>query len=198
LQYDYYWRVDSDVEFHCPFDYDPFEWMRDNKIEYGFTIIHPEYRATIPTLWQTAQDFLKKNSNLPVANNSMQLITNSDGTYNTCHFWTNFEIANLNFYRSQNYLDYFQFLDESGGFFYERWGDAPVHSIAAAMMLDKKQIHWFEDIGYYHAPTWNCPEKKGCTCDSKLSWQRYKKNLIPCYNAWKNLHANPATTPSFS
>lgn len=34
----------------------------------------------------------------------------------------------------------------------KRWGDAPVHSIAAAMMLRKEEFHFFNDIGYRH--TW--------------------------------------------
>jgi hypothetical protein len=28
------------------------------------------------------------------------------------------------------------------------WGDAPVHSIAATMMLRKDEFHFFNDIGY--------------------------------------------------
>lgn len=31
-----------------------------------------------------------------------------------------------------------------------RWGDAPVHSIAAAMLLRKDEFHFFNDIGYRH------------------------------------------------
>ena len=66
--------------------------------------------------------------------------------------WSNFEIGDLNFYRTQAYLDYFEHLDKAGGFYYERWGDAPVHSIAAALFANKSQIHWFQDIGYRHEP----------------------------------------------
>lgn len=56
-------------------------------------------------------------------------------TYNRCHFWSNFEIGSLALWRSDAYLAYFDYLDKAGGFFYERWGDAPVHSIAAALFL---------------------------------------------------------------
>jgi hypothetical protein len=31
-------------------------------------------------------------------------------------------------------------------------GDAPVHSIGAALFAKKEQIHFFEDIGYKHNP----------------------------------------------
>lgn len=34
--------------------------------------------------------------------------------------------GDLRFFRSQPYIDYFNYLDKAGGFYYERWGDAPV------------------------------------------------------------------------
>ena len=91
--------------------------------------------------------------------------------YNLCHFWSNFEIGNLNLWRSPAYRDYFETLDRSGGFFYERWGDAPVHSIAASVFLPKSYIHYFSDIGYHHPPYDNCPldnkvwKENNCECD---------------------------------
>ena len=33
--------------------------------------------------------------------------------------WSNFEIADLDFWRSDAYLKFFEFLDQSGGFYYE-------------------------------------------------------------------------------
>ena len=66
--------------------------------------------------------------------------------YSTCHFWSNFEIADMEFWRSKAYEDYFEHLDRAGGFFYERWGDAPVHSIALGLFEDKSKIHWYVPI----------------------------------------------------
>lgn len=40
--------------------------------------------------------------------------------YNMCHFWSNFEIARLDFFRSKAYEDFFQMMDHSGGFWMER------------------------------------------------------------------------------
>lgn len=92
-------------------------------------------------------------------------------TYNKCHcelpfdrtpthtpVWSNFEIGDLNLWRSDAYMKYFEFLDQKGGFYYERWGDAPVHSIAASLFLPKEKIHWFDDIGYRHDPFQHCPQ----------------------------------------
>ena len=64
-----------------------------------------------------------------------------------CHFWSNFEIADLEFWRGPAYTAFFDYLDKRGGFYYERWGDAPVHSIAAALFAKREQIQFFDEIG---------------------------------------------------
>lgn len=158
LTYDYYWRIEPDVEFLCDIDYDPFLYMQEHKKIYGFTITLGEIHATIPSLWNTTRDFIRKNPSLVDAKrNMLKFFMNPNGSYNLCHFWSNFEIADLRFYRSEAYSRYFDYLDRSGGFFYERWGDAPVHSLAVGMFLDRSQVHFFNDIGYRHPPFMHCP-----------------------------------------
>lgn len=187
--YDYYWRVEPWVEFYCDVQYDPFAFMKEKGKEYGFTIMVPEYIETIPTLWQTVRQFMKENPSLVHPNNALKMFTNDEGGYNLCHFWSNFELGSLKLYRSGAYTKFFDYLDQAGGFFYERWGDAPVHSIAAAIFLPKEKIHWFEDIGYYHAPFYNCPSNpalnKHCTCDSAKS-NHYNND---CHNRYLELYS---------
>ncbi|KAI7892883.1 nucleotide-diphospho-sugar transferase [Mucor mucedo] len=189
-QFDYYWRVEPDVKFTCDIDYDPFKVMKDKDLKYGFAISLKEYENTIPTLWETTKDFMKKYpQHIVPANDTeslMSWVTNDGGeTYNLCHFWSNFEIGNLAFLRSQKYIDYFNHLDKAGGFFYERWGDAPVHSIAAALMLKKSEVHFFYDIGYYHNPFKNCPSEPGwlaaekCSCDPQDSMDNHWWSCTP-------------------
>lgn len=53
----------------------------------------------------------------------MSFLSDDGGkTYNRCHFWSNFEIANLNLWRSPAYRAFFDYLDKSGGFYYEVGG----------------------------------------------------------------------------
>jgi len=170
--FEYYWRVEPNVKFFCNLVNDPFEIMKKNDYYYGWVISLPEYPQTIATLWNTTLQFIKDNPGIITKENTMQsLIDNFDGQYNLCHYWSNFEIGNLNFFRSEKYLKYFDYLDKAGGFFYERWGDAPVHSIAVSMFLPRSKIHYFDDIGYYHGPFTNCPVDplmaNKCTCDPK-------------------------------
>ncbi|CAI1861233.1 hypothetical protein SEUBUCD646_0B05810 [Saccharomyces eubayanus] len=181
-EYDWYWRVEPNIKLHCNINYDVFKWMQDNEKVYGFTVSIYEYAATIPSLWETSMNFIKENPQYVDKNNLMKFISEDKGkSYNMCHFWSNFEVANLNFWRSPAYMEYFDALDHQGGFFYERWGDAPVHSIAASLFLPKDKIHYFSDIGYYHGPYNNCPldkdvfENNNCECDqgNDFTFQSY-------------------------
>lgn len=86
----------------------------------------------------------------------MPWISSNDGeTYNGCHYWSNFEIARVDFWRSEAYRAYFKHLDRAGGFFYERWGDgasagvivfrcsafrAPFHLAAASLMGERDPL----------------------------------------------------------
>ncbi|GMM56829.1 hypothetical protein DAKH74_034450 [Maudiozyma humilis] len=81
-----------------------------------------------------------------------------DQEYNLCHFWSNFEIARVDLFDNDLYRRYFDYLDAAGGFWLERWGDAPVHSLGLALMLNLSDVHYFRDIGYKHSSLHHCPK----------------------------------------
>lgn len=180
--YKYYWRVEPSIKLHCDIDYDVFKFMEEKKIKYGFTISLYEYIETIPTLWNSTRKFIDQHPDYVAPDSLMKFVSDDNGeSYNKCHFWSNFEVADLDFWRSKPYQEYFDFLDREGGFFYERWGDAPVHSIGASLFLNKDEIHFFEDIGYFHVPFNSCPASeedrlsKRCVCNPKdsFTWKGY-------------------------
>ena len=182
LEYEWYWRVEPSIELYCDVAYDPFVFMAENKKKYSFVLSLYEYVETIPTLWDSAKGFMKAHPEHIVEDNAMEFLSDDGGkTYNHCHFWSNFEVGNLNWLRSKAYIDFFNHLDRDGGFFYERWGDAPVHSIAAGLLLEKSEIHFFNDIAYYHVPFTHCPtgaQKRldlKCHCNPKdnFDWKGY-------------------------
>ncbi|KAI9718399.1 MAG: hypothetical protein M1812_004120 [Candelaria pacifica] len=91
-------------------------------------------------------------------------------TYNMCHFWSNFEIAKLDWFRSKEYEDFFNMMDRSGGFWMERWGDAPIHSLAAGALLSPKDIHYFRDFGYRHTTIQHCPANAPARQLERVPW----------------------------
>ncbi|KAF5390051.1 hypothetical protein D9757_003794 [Collybiopsis confluens] len=188
-QYKYYWRIEPDVKYFCDMSYDPFALMVQNNYTYGFTIALFEIPETITTLWENTKEFMAKYPQYIADDNAMEFLSNDGGkTYNLCHFWSNFEIADMDFWRSEAYQKFFEFLDAKGGFYYERWGDAPVHSIAMAIFQPKHKLHFFRDIGYQHAAYQHCPtgaESQGnhCSCHRWNTIDYKKQSCIPQYEA---------------
>jgi len=192
--YRWYWRIEPDVHFHCDVNFDPFLYMQDRNKVYGFTITMYEFERTIPTLWGHVRDFMKLHPEHLPKDNALSFMSDDGGeTYNRCHFWSNFEIADMNFWRGKAYQDFFAYLDSKGGFYYERWGDAPVHSIAAGLFASRDQIHFFEEIGYEHNPYTHCPKDPGmwergkCGCDPGRS---FDYDGYSCMRQWDKFIGN--------
>ncbi|KAL9061326.1 MAG: hypothetical protein Q9162_000200 [Coniocarpon cinnabarinum] len=192
-EYEWYWRVEPSIELYCDVDYDPFKFMADNDKKYSFVLSLYEYKETIPTIWDSVRTFMKEHPEHLAKNNALDFLSDDGGkTYNNCHFWSNFEIGNLDWLRSDAYVDFFDQLDHDGGFFYERWGDAPVHSIGAGLTLPRDQIHFFDDIAYYHVPFTHCPTDeqvrldRKCSCNPKdnFDWQGYS-----CTSRWFDINS---------
>ncbi|KFH45191.1 Alpha-1,2 mannosyltransferase-like protein [Hapsidospora chrysogenum ATCC 11550] len=182
LNYEYYWRVEPSIELFCDVHYDPFRVLVEEDKKYSFVLSLYEYGETIKTLWDSTKKFMKNHPEHIAPDNSLEFLSDDDGeTYNNCHFWSNFEIGSLDWLRSKSYIDFFESLDKDGGFFYERWGDAPVHSIAAGLLLKKDEIKFFNDIAYYHVPFTHCPTGEQtrldlrCHCNPKdnFDWKTY-------------------------
>ncbi|KAI0367098.1 glycosyltransferase family 15 protein [Pilatotrama ljubarskyi] len=191
LPYKWYWRVEPNVHFRCDTDYDPFLFMEENDKVYGFTISPLEWPQTVPTLWDAVKEFIADNPDLLPANNSMAYLSDDGGaSYNMCHFWSNFEIANMEFWRGDAYSKFFEHLESKGGFYYERWGDAPVHSIGVGLFARKDQIHFFDDIGYQHDPFQHCPRDsavrsaKNCDC---RPYESFDYNMYSCLTKWEQV-----------
>lgn len=111
--------------------------------------------------------------------------------YNLCHFWTNFEIARTDLFMSDDYQAYFEYLDKSGGFYKERWGDAPVHSLAVGMFLAKEELHYFRDIGYKHTTLGHCPNNApGAQLPYRPSLD-FVEEMQPWYKAFMALPDTP-------
>ncbi|SMN19606.1 similar to Saccharomyces cerevisiae YBR199W KTR4 Putative mannosyltransferase involved in protein glycosylation [Maudiozyma saulgeensis] len=172
----YTWRLEPGVKFYCDIDYDVFKFMSDHNKIYGFVLNLYDSPQSVKSLWKDTRSFLQDNpdyineeGSFDWIKENMQKSVNFNITegYSTCHFWTNFEITNLDFLRSEPYEAYMDFLESKGGFYYERWGDAPVRSLALGLFADKSQIHWFRDIGYNHFPYTNCPNS--AKCDKRCS-----------------------------
>ncbi|KAL2024348.1 hypothetical protein VTK56DRAFT_8830 [Thermocarpiscus australiensis] len=176
-QYRWYWRLEPGVRYTCAITYDPFVEMARHGKTYGFTVALWEEPNTCPSLFRAVDDF-RIQRQLPLTPTWTAMLDtnwqpwpvrklqgwlgkphhNSQGErWNLCHYWSNFEIADLDFFRGDAYQALFRHLDRHGGFYHERWGDAPVHSLAVHLLLPPGKLHHFSDFGYHHEPFFQCP-----------------------------------------
>lgn len=105
---------------------------------YGFTISLYEESDTCPSLFRLTSDW-KTAHRIPTTELWKAMVSASwipfplrrlmswlpqhdalgDG-WSLCHYWSNFEIADLDFFRGRRYQEYFDYLDRHGGFYFER------------------------------------------------------------------------------
>lgn len=201
-KYKYYWRIEPGVKYFSDIRYDVFKYLAGTKKVYGFTIALYDSPQSVKTLLPETIEFLNKKDNYKYVhpNGAFQWATESKqnpihneiaGGYSTCHFWSNFEIADMDFFRGEAYSNWFEHLDQTGKFYYERWGDAPVHSLGLALFADKSKVHWFRDIGYFHFPYFNCPNADntvGCNVD-QFDSDRVLSNQN-CMGTWIEFEMN--------
>lgn len=204
-KYRYYWRVEPEIEFRCDlFEEDWFKYMRLNNKKYAFTLAPLELHTTVTNLWQTVANFSHHYPEYVAGDNNMAFLTEDGGqTYNMCHFWSNFEIGDMDFYRLDAYQAFFTHIDESGGFYYSRWGDAPVHTMAVSLLLPHEELLFLENSGYFHHPNGDCPRdpavraKRRCTCvvGADFTWRK-----LSCIPKWFEVHniTKPAGAPQYN
>lgn len=208
---DYVWRIEPDTRHLCKFvshykkgsdgvmrwiERDPFRHMKETGKKYGFAIAMKEYVGTVRTLFVHVNKWRWSNPHFIPKENLRKFVSDDDKGYNKCHFWTNFEIVDLSFPRSEAYQSFFNYLDREGGFFYERWGDAPVRSIAASLLLNKDEIWHVDYAGYYHAPYGTCPRVPDpgaqCACDPHTNYD-YDASHVSCKANWDDAIGNNST-----
>ncbi|KAI8811879.1 nucleotide-diphospho-sugar transferase [Cladochytrium replicatum] len=183
-KYEWYWRLEPGVSYYCDITYDPFVYMENNDKVYGFTVALLEIKETIPSLWPLTRYYAYERR---IENSTLLgFLADENGEYNGCHFWSNFEIARVDLWANPQYEDYFNYLDQWGGFYYERWGDAPVHSIYVALTQPKSRLHYFHDIGYKHDDFLHCAEEGELeyVCQCPEDEVTFDFNVGSCLKRW--------------
>ncbi|KAJ7579801.1 nucleotide-diphospho-sugar transferase [Mycena floridula] len=190
--YDWFWRLDSDIEFHCDVPYDPVQRVVDANAKYGFIQVSYDTEVVQPTLAANVSTYLasivsgngsensfpKDVNHAFVWNNVPMALRGDAGNGQWTHrcMYNNFEISHRSIWESELYTQFFDFLDRAGGFFYERWSDAPIHSFGIAMLLRKDEVVQFKDTGYQHQGwEYHCPADSAlCTCVPEPQFKDFK------------------------
>jgi len=144
--YDWYWRLDTDSFLLDKIDYDIFRFMQKHNYMYGYIAIQKDHPAVVKGLWDITKKYIEDNNIQPTFLHKFT----PDGVWDRSYYYTNFEISNLNFWRSDEFMNYFKYIDRSGGIYKYRWGDHVIHLLAVSMFIPENQVHRFSDIAYQH------------------------------------------------
>ena len=52
-------------------------------------------------------------------------------------FYNNFELASFDIFKNKRYVEYFTYLDDIGGIYDYRWGDAPIRYLGLSMTTNR-------------------------------------------------------------
>lgn len=108
------------------------------------------------------------------------------GEFTSCMIYNNFAIYSLEYLRSKEYQKFFEALDTTGGFFYNKWGDALPQTMAAALLLKKSEISFGDVDGYNYGIGASCPNdleqytNLKCTCKQADYRGTYLKSESNC------------------
>ncbi|CAJ2504916.1 Uu.00g123100.m01.CDS01 [Anthostomella pinea] len=179
--YDYFWRVEPGVDFRSNINYDVFRFMQDNNMAYGFNMAILDDARSFPSLWDSTKSFVETHKNLihddadydwflqdprQVADASQNRTPADEDDedaydsmeYNSCQSYSELEIGDLSFFRGEEHRSYLKYLDNTGGFHDENFGNAPIHTMSVSMFLPKSRIWYFKDIGYAHGVCTRCTQ----------------------------------------
>ncbi len=158
--FDYYWRFDDDSFLYAPIDYDPFAYMQQNQLIYGYRSVefeNPREIVGMQELWSATKTFAKAHK---LSRRYLKkLCTNWKGRYKGFNYYNNFEINNITFWRSHPlYKVFFDYLDQDQmGFYKYRWGDSNFRAMITGLFLRPEQVHHFKEIAYRHNDHYSIP-----------------------------------------
>jgi len=138
---DYYLRLDNDSFILNPVRYDLFKFMDNREIIYGFNRVHTDNPLVVDGLWELSQEYCEGKEVLKKPFTDIK---------HPNIYYTNFEIAKFDWFLQKDYLDYYKFIDKSGGIYHKRWGDAAIKYLGVEMFLEDNKKHCFSDVKYFH------------------------------------------------
>lgn len=141
--YDYYMRVDTDVYIQT-LNYDVFEWVERNKVEYGYLIrkleAHGPTRQTLP-VWVS-----KYQSRC-----DLQTASPMDRPLSVCfNFYNNWHIGSVRFFRRPDVQHFLSSVNASGNILAYRWGDSTIQAYAVRLFMRPDALQRIPNLEYVH------------------------------------------------
>jgi len=150
--YRWCWHFDTDSFLMGPVEYDPFLYLQEHNKIYGYQVIYNEPPHARVGFWEVTKKFIEQKG---IQSDFLKLHSDAQGNWNYDYYYSDFAIFDLDFFRANNYMEYFKYIDASGGFWLHRYGDTLMCSLGLFMFAKEKDTHQFRDIAWMHQTYYN-------------------------------------------
>ena len=148
-EYDMYLRLDTDSRILSPLGYNIFDWARSNSCFYGY--IKPAVQVDNPAVVFG----LKEHVQEWVSRNRVSTFVDVRSIPSGEMFYTNFELAKTSWFLQEQYQDFFHSIDDSGGIYINRWGDAPIKLLGVRLLMEPSYIKPVSGFVYKHGAVYS-------------------------------------------
>ena len=139
--YDFYMRLDVDSYVLSKVRYNVFERMRREGRKYAYRMVMNERAKVVRGLLAAATAHFTANPAPGVQAPAVRKVR---------LYYTNFEICDLEWFRSDGWQRYFAAIDATGGIWRHRWGDAPIRWLGLQYLLRPDQTLCLRWMAYFH------------------------------------------------
>ena len=133
-EYEYYIRLDTDSFIHTPLGYDIFKWAKDNECWYGY--IAPAVQQDNEKVVEGLSEFVNSIYPNEIPDRWM--------------YYTNWELGKVDWFLTSEYITFYNMIDENGGIYTKRWGDAPIKFLGVNLFMPQKHIQPVQGFTYQH------------------------------------------------
>lgn len=144
--YEYVLRLDTDSSFYEVINRNIFDEFKSKNAKYGYISITNDRMEFRTNLLESVIEYIKKYN----TSTNLSTLDTIRHQYNLVYY-TNFEMFKLSEFISDNYLNFYNFLDSKMGFLRYRWGDHAVRFLYVNLYIPQSEIYYFNDIAYKHS-----------------------------------------------
>jgi alpha 1,2-mannosyltransferase len=191
-EFDFYARMDDDSFLLSPIEYDIFEMMERDQLDYAYRVDCQDHIKVSEGFSEVVQGYLRAEEFKPGPLWDLNLKTDGKAPvvrgkplaskylprqWNRWGYYNNFHATRLSFWRRPEVQAFLRFLDRTGGGYKYRWNDLIVQSAAVQIFAKPGAVRKLTDWDYEHRT--NLP-------DGTLAWGgrycRNPKQTVHCRN----------------
>lgn len=143
--YQYMLRLDTDSTFYEIVNRNLFSEFEKVNASYGYIHVNNDATDVRTNLLHHIVNYVTENN----LKTEVSLFDTIQHQYNLVYY-NCFEMLKLSEFKNKNYMSFYEYLDDKNGFLKYRWGDHAIKFFYVNLFINRKHIHYFNDVAYRH------------------------------------------------